>query len=258
MRQFLMLVFYCKVYRREPACRVYINNVLIDEFNIPHTPLQDTFISEKILDPAFLSYEQYKLQLNPPFIKLLELDDADQRFLDLKVEIQNDDNNYTNGFMTRYTQVMLCQCCLAPVKVLDQWDRILEPWKYSLHNWYRWQGVTKSVSHYYSGRRNYVFDNLAKYADMHFKDITQQLLSKEQLKLNVSNYQTLSQMWQVNPSDHWTGSSGYFHLTLAKKLGFWRHSTDRRRGWWKLSMINNMTDIYDKYKQYEDTRSIDQ
>jgi hypothetical protein len=56
MRQLLMLGFYCEVYKREPLCRVYVNDVLLDEFNIPHTPQKEIeWNSDIILDPKFLN-----------------------------------------------------------------------------------------------------------------------------------------------------------------------------------------------------------
>ena len=264
MRQLLMLGFYCEIYRRQPLCRLYVNDVLVDEFNIPHTPRKDTFIYEKILDPEFWTLMQYQLQVNPPFIKFLELDNAGVRSLDLRVEIQNNDNNYANGFVTQHTRVMLCQCWLAPVKVLEQFDQIKNRWKYSMHNWHRWHSYTnytsytESIAKYYSGWRNYVLDNLAAYADMYFPGIDQQPQSIEQLKSLYSNYQDLPHLSQNSAMTHWIGSSGYFHITLTKKLGFWRPSTDRRRGWQKLSHIHNVMDLHNKYKNYEDTRSINQ
>ena len=247
MRQLLMLGFYCEVYRREPLCRVYVNDVLADEFNIPHTPKIDAWTPDMKLDPAFWSPEQYQLQSDPPFFKLLELDDAGEKFIDIRVEIQNSDNNYANGFMTRYSRVMFRQCWLAPVKIWERFDQILDRWKYSLKNWHKWQN---NPAHYFAGLRNRVFDNLALHSDMNFPGITQQTESKEQ--------QDLPQYYKECPNEHWTGTSGHFHLTLAKKLGFWRHSTDRRRGWWKLSLIKNVKDIYDKYIQYEDPRNTNQ
>ena len=251
MRQLLMLGFYCEVYRREPLCRVYVNDVLIDEFNIPHTPIKKDLLPPNVrLDPAFWAQEQYQLQSDPPFLKFIEFDDADQRSIDFRVEIKNDDNNYTNGFMTRHTRIMLCQCWLAPVKVWEQFEQIRNRWRFSRPTWQKYFGYKKFID-YYLGYRNVVLDNLAAYAYMHFPNITQRARSKEQLKIFFNNYQDLPPWWQESPKKHWVGSSGYFHLTLAKKLGFWRHSKDQRRGWWGLSWINNMKDLYDKYKQYE-------
>jgi hypothetical protein len=230
--------------------------MLVDEFNIPHTPKINLWSNEMTLDPMYWCKDQGYLESNIPFLKILELDDTGERSMDLRVEIHNDDNNYANGFMTQSTLVLLCQCWLAPVKVWEQFDQIWDRWKYSRHNWNKYYNHTRSVTYYYPGWRNHIFDNLAIYADMHFPNITQQLQSEEQLKSHCSNHQDLPQIWQEFPNLHWTGASGYFHLSLAKKLGFWRHSTDRRRGYWKLSLIKNVKDLYDKYRNDEDKRSV--
>ena len=253
-----MLGFYCEVYRREPLCRVYVNNILVDEFNITHTPRKDTWTPDMKLDPSYWSPEDYSMQSNTPFLKFIDFDDAGRKIVDIRIEIHNDDNNYANGFMTRHTRVMLSQCWLAPIKLWEDFDQICGRWKYSRCNWYNWHDHTESIAQYYSGLRNFALDNLATYADMHFTDITQQLWTKEQQKKSISNIQHLPRLWQYWPSRHWVGSSGHFNLTLKKKLGFWRHSTDRRRGWWKLSYFQDVKDFYDKYKDYEDTRSTDQ
>ena len=257
MRQLLMLGFYCEVYRREPLCRVYVNDVLVDEFDIPHTPRKDLWTVDMRLDPTFWSREQFELQSNTPFLKYLELDDGSGQSLDLRVEIKNSDNNHANGFMTKHTRVMLWQCWLAPVKVWQEFDQIYDRWKFCRHNWPKFFGY-KTCIDYYLGQRNIVFDNLMIYSEMHFPNITQQLQSEEQLKSHCSNYQHQPQICQERPNLHWTGTWGHYHLTLAKKLGFWRPITDRRRGWWKLNRIPNVKDLYNKYKQYEDTRSTDQ
>jgi hypothetical protein len=231
--------------------------MLVDEFNIPHTPRKDIeWKGNTILDPTFWSREQYQLQANPPFLKYLELDDGGGQSLDLRVEIQNNDNNYANGFMTKHTRVMLSQCWLVPVKVWEEYEQIYDRWKFSRHNWQKCFGY-KTCIDYYLGWRNYVLDNVASYANMHFPDITQQPVPKDWLKGRCSNHQDLPQQWKNNSVGHWMGTSGHFHLTLAKKLGFWRPSTDRRRGWWKLSLLRNAKDLYDKYKSYEDKRSTD-
>ena len=253
MRQLLMLGFYCEVYRREPRCRVYVNDVLLDEFDIPHTPRISTVIHDTNLDPAFYSADQFDLQFTQP-LKFLELDDAGDRYLDLRIEIHNDDNNYVNGFMTRYTRVMLRQCWVAPVKILEQFDQIYDRWKYCKRNWQKYFGCKKIID-YYLGYQNSVLNNLARYADLCFPGITRKQFSIEQLKTRCSNYKDFPQLWRDFACDHWIGSSGYFRVNLVKKLGFWRYSTDRRRGWWKWSSIKDMKYFYDKYKQHEDQRS---
>ena len=253
MRQLLMLGFYCEVYRREPRCRVYVNDILLDEFNIPHTPYKDVWTADMELDPKIEYREQVELQSNILFLKYLELDDADKNSLDIKIEIQNNDNNYSNGFMNKYTRVMLSQCWIASIKCLDNCDDIHNRWKYNTHNYDH--SCTGSIAQYYAKATNYIFDNLAMYADLYFPYITQKQYSIEHLKTFFHDYQYLPRLWQESPCRCWVGSNGYFCIHLRKKLGFWRHSTDRRRGSQFSFEINLIKYLYDKYKSYEDTRS---
>jgi hypothetical protein len=253
-----MLGFYCEVYKKEPLCRVYVNDVLVDEFNIPHTPRKKIeWNSDIILDPKFFNRTFFRAQSNPLFLKYIELDNAGADALDIRLEIQNNDNNYANGFMSQHTRIQLSYFYIIPVKVLDNIDCIWDRWKFSSHNRHKYYGHKKSIAYFFSGWRNYVFDNFANHMNLHFPDITQHPQSEEQLKSRCSNYQDLPTQWQDHPGAHWIGSSGYCHLTLAKKLGFWRLSTDRRRGWWRISRIESVKYLYDKYLQYENTRSTD-
>ena len=261
MRQLLMLGFYCEVYRQEPLCRVYVDDILLDEFNIPHTPYKNTFTSDKNLDPTFWTRDQYELKFNPPFFKILELDDAEKRFLNLRVEIQNNDNNHTNGFMNRSTQIMFNQCWLAPVKIWEEFEQIQDRWKFSRRNWQKWYGRIKSVTHYYTESRHCIFENLARYVQMHFSGIDQSIDQRpswpsEQLKL-IGNHQYFTPLLHKSVANHWLGSSGHFNLTVSKKFGFWRPGRDCGRGWRKLSTIRDIKYLYDKYKNDEDTRSTD-
>jgi hypothetical protein len=249
MRQLLMLGFLCEVYKREPLCRVYVNDVLVDEFNIPHTPRKDCeFIR---LDPKFLTPDFVRLQSNPLFLKYIELDNGEADALDVRVEIQNNDNNYANGFMTNYTRVMLSQCFLLSKNTLERLDSIQNDFKFSRKNQHKYYKKKNIVDYYAKSNRTRIFDNFANSMNLHFPDITQHPQSEEQLKSLCSNYQDLPTQWQDNPAEHWIGSSGYCHVTLKKKLGFWRLSTDRRRGYWRFGQIDAVKYLYDKYLRYE-------
>jgi hypothetical protein len=249
-----MLGFYCEVYKREPLCRVYINDVLVDEFNIPHTPQKEIeWNSDIILDPKFLNRTFFTAQSNPTFCKYIELDNGEATALDLRVEIQNNDNNYANGFMTNHTRVMLLHCFLLSKNTLERLDSMQNDFKFSRKNQHKYY-KKKNIVDYYAvpnSNKTGIFDNFANWMNLHFPDITQHPQSEEQLKSHFSNYQYLPTMWQDSPAEHWIGSSGYCHLTLKKKLGFWRHSTDRRRGCWNFGQIDTAKYLYDKYLQYE-------
>jgi hypothetical protein len=254
MRQLLVLGFLCEVYKREPLCRVYVNDVLLDEFNIPHTPRKEIeWNSDIILDPKFFNINSVRLQSNPTFCKYIELDNGEATALDLRVEIQNNDNNYANGFVTNYTRVMLSQCFLLSKNTLERLDSIQNDFKFSRKNQHKYYKKKNIVDDYAvpNSDRTGIFDNFANWMNLHFPDITQHPQSEEQLKSRCSNYQDLPTQWQVNPAEHWIGSSGYYHVTLKKKLGFWRLSTDRRRGYWRCGWIEAVKYLYDKYLRYE-------
>ena len=132
MRQLLMLGFYCEVYRREPRCRVYANDVLLDEFNITHAPVkQGGVVNGEQLSPQYFGQEYIRLKLATPFLKYIEFDDQNAQEVCVKIEIQNNDNNYSNGFMSKYTRVMIPFMYLSSKKILNNIDDLKDRWKFS-------------------------------------------------------------------------------------------------------------------------------
>ena len=235
MRQLLMLGFYCEVYRREPLCRVYVNDVLVDEFNIP----QIDQVQAKVdpldpLDPQRLE----NFITNPPFIKYIEFDDADADALDVVLKIQNDDNNHANGFMSKYTQITLSHLFLASKKVLENIDELKNNFKFSRKNWKKFN--CDILDFYSNSNRNELFANF-------FEKISS-------IAFNFPNTRFIS---NTNLTMYKIGTSGHLHLTLKKKLGFWRSSIGRCRGSWGRGYVGHVKYLYDKYKQHEDKRSND-
>lgn len=240
MRQLLILGFYCEVYRQEPLCRVYVNDVLLDEFDIPHTPRKEIdFPYIDILDPlcnrSYLNFDLNMLKTNPPFLKYIEFDDGDTNILNLKLKIQNDDNNHNNGFMTKYTYIQLSCAYLIPKKKLKNINTIKNNYKYTRQNWEKYNNI---VNFYSYDNRNYLFPDLKSFIKGNFANIN--YLDN---KIPVSFYKN--------------GSTGYFYLTLQKKLGFWKPNTNVCKGYWIMGFSEYIECLYDKYKQHEDTRSTD-
>ena len=244
MRQLLMLGFYCEVYRREPLCRVYVNDVLADEFNIPHSeevavemnsfrgwnPLNPTY-----LDPLLPRKRLENFITNPSFLKYIEFDDAGADSLDVVLRIQNDDNNYANGFMSRYTHITLSHLFLNSRKVLENINNIKNNFKFSRKNW---EKCKRNIVDWYTyNNRNQIFENLIHNTTPNFPGCN------------------------IIPNEHLgtykIGSSGHYHLTLKKKLGLWNTGKRNSKGIWRLGYIDHVKYLYDKYKQYEDKRSND-
>jgi len=229
-----MLGFHCDIYKKEPLCRVYVNDVLLDEFDIPQaTPQRDwVTVNPDQLDPS--SHKQLKIfSPNPPFLKYIEFDDAGADSLDVVIKIQNDDNNYVNGFMNRYTYVTLSLCYLASKKALENVDNIQNDFKFNRKNWEKWN--SDIVDFYADDNKTQMFKN-------HVRD----------MKLNFPGIQPKSNEYL---GGYRIGTSGHYRLTVKKKLGFWRQSTDRRRGYWHLGRIEAVKYLYDKYLRYEDQRN---
>ena len=252
MRQLLILGFYCEVYRREPRCRVYVNDVLVDEFNIPHSPCKHSDINNIRLSPKFFGRDHVRLEQNTPFLKHIEFDDQDTKEADIRIEIQNNDNNYANGFMTKCTRVILSPTFLLSKKLLNGIEDLKNKWKFSVKNYQIHN--KRAIDIFYSNKRNKIFENFSDGMMLNFPGIVQQKKIVEE----INNWQDLPQLWVDTPGYVWIGSTGYFHLKLKKKLGFWRHAEDRRKGRWKIGqLVHLVEELYDKYKHYEDPRSTD-
>jgi len=237
MRQLLILGFHCDIYKKEPLCRVYVNDVLLDEFDIPQSDAQRDWVHEiDQLDP-FSSHKWLQhFTTNTLFLKCIEFDDAGADSLDVIIKIQNDDNNHANGFMSKHTNVTLSHVFLASEKLLENVDNIQNNFKFSRKNWEKYN--RDIVDFYADDNRTLLFKN-------HVRD----------MKLNFPGIQPKS---NENTSGYRIGTSGHYHLAVKKKLGFWRTSKDHSIGYCKLGENDFVKYIYNKYKQHEDQRNTDQ
>ena len=159
MRQLLMLGFYCEVYRREPLCRVYVNDVLVDEFNIPHQCAQAQLKMDPLyqLLPTRDNKALQHLKTNQPFLQYIEFEDAGGDALDVVLRIHNDDNNYANGFMSKYTDIVLSQVYLTSKKVLENIDSIVNDYKFNRKNWRKYNA--NIADFYANSHRQHLFKN---------------------------------------------------------------------------------------------------
>lgn len=100
MLNLLALSFYCDTFKRNPNIRIFFNDKFIDEYEIyPH---------------RYISGD------NEPNLKIYQLDlphTIKENFI--KLEIQNSDSNYNNGFMTKSTLLKMNKFLLMPVSDFD-------------------------------------------------------------------------------------------------------------------------------------------
>ena len=231
MRQLLILGFYCGVYKKEPLCRVYVNDVLVDEFDIPQS--DKVAIEIDPMDPLKSHKQLQNFTTNPPFLKYIEFDDAGADSLDVVLRIQNDDNNYANGFMSKHTHITLSHVFLISKKVLENIDNLRNNSKFSRKNWEKCNHDI--VDFYADDNRTRFFNNFVRDTEANFPDI--QPKSNEY----IFGYRI--------------GSSGHYRLAVKKKLGFWQTSKNRYIGYYKLGQNEFVKYLYNKYKQHEDQRN---
>lgn len=196
MRYLLVTGFSCDLYRKEPKARIFVGDKLIDEFNISHSPdnlvtTENKFLKHfHILQP--FAYSEYIniLMKNLPTLKFYELEvDKKIKHLTVRINIANNDSNYSNGFITKSTLIKLKVCCFFPLDI-TLLLRLQEIRKKNMftqnYAWYR------SV-------KNIIFNPGQK--DMCWQDLNGQTIENK-------NFET-----------HDIGGDGEFTFKLIKKYG---------------------------------------
>ena len=202
--------------------------MLVDEFDIPQS--DEVAVEIEPIDPLRGYKRLQNFTTHPPFLKCIEFDDAGADSLDVVLRIQNDDNNYANGFMSKHTHVTLSHVFLTSKKALENIDNLTNNFKFSRQNWEKYN---RDIVHYYADDKCKIFKNFAEEIEADFPDI--------QVKSNGGVYSI--------------GSSGHYRLTVKKRLGFWLDSKSSSTGIWRAGLDREAKYLYDKYKQHEDQRN---
>lgn len=229
MRYLLVVGFACEVYRREPRARIFVGDTLIDEFYIlPHRTSVFTsdkfFLNRYILQPFSV---QELLNFNTkdlPLLKFYEIGIKKKcNRLELRIDIENNDSNATNGFLTKSTLIKLEKLFFFPYskKILSHLNQIKT--KNRISNNYAWYKRTKHSI--FSIIRNVKwYGNNKKLIDS-------------------------SNGFEKIP----IGGSGYFHCELFKKYGiFITQSIKPHRFHLDYEFIDY---FFNKYKQYVNQRN---
>jgi hypothetical protein len=126
MDHVLILGFNCFVYKKNPRARIFVNDYFIDEFEV------DEFISNFFLErlgenqniKGFIKRKNktvYKDKLFPKLKVYTISHNLLRESNKIKIEVENNDNNYTNGFMTLSTMLELMHFYLIPKKIIDRY-----------------------------------------------------------------------------------------------------------------------------------------
>lgn len=235
MRYLLVLGFSCNVYKKEPRIRLFFNEQLIDEFNVSNYPKSINFIrnAEKILilkhplEPcAEKTIIKYMKDFMPPLrFYNISVEDRLQRS-QIRIDVDNDDNNYNNGFITKST--------LLQFKILS-----LLPADRKIYEWFKLKACNERYSH--------------KYAWHCKKTYTNFFILQDGSTWIGKNRVQLSRFF----CDHDIGGSGSLHCELIKKYGILLTKLPNSKQKYIYGVMDNIHKIiYDKYEQHANQGSI--
>ena len=233
MKYLLVVGFYCNVYRKEPQARLFVGDKLIDEFNIKHCIDKDYISFEffkdyHTLQPRNRETSNSLLIKTMPNLQFYEIDvKKKQDLLELRIDINNNDNNYNNGFMTKSTLLQLRIFSFFPLnkKILLRLKKI--NYKNRLTKNYAWEGCIK----------NAIFD-----------------LTSNDFQWNKENGQIITNTPGNLLKKYYIGGSGCFKCELVKKYGMFIAKLKKP---YRYSLDYSIIYFYDKYQQYANQRNTD-
>ena len=128
MNHMLVLSFEYHRYHKDAIIRVYADDRLVDELKLA-TDIKLKAYRDPSPAPDFLAthnqYDCTRIEIMPERIFLYEID---ERYLNkqIRIEVLNDNNNHTNGFMTNFSYIKFHYIFLVPCCFLryDLWDRL--------------------------------------------------------------------------------------------------------------------------------------
>ena len=227
MRYLLVVGFACDVYRQEPRARVYFNDQLIDEFFIENHIKNVELDTKHLLEPIpRQKLIEHRTKYLPP-LHLYELDiHKESKHANIRIDINNDDNNYTNGFMN---QTSLIQCRVLSLLPKDK----------SVHDYFVHHLRHRMLSHRYAWFRKNKMNLLV--------DLTYSVewRGNHGQKKNVLSPGQNFNFYNI-------GGSCSLHCELIKKYGMLipKLQTTNKPYLYEMHGLLNNT-IYNKYKQHE-------
>jgi len=236
MKYLLVVGFACDIYRQEPRARIFVGDKLIDEFHIPHhkdtlsTVVKEFQQNKHILQPFFFNEFVNIRTKNFPPLRFYEIDiEQTQNQLELRIDINNNDSNYNNGFITKSTLLQLQVCHFFPLdkELLSRLVKIRK--KNFINENYAW----------FWNNRNTIFN-----------------LSVNGIEWRGENTQTFDTTNLNKFNLHAIGGNGHFYCKLVKKYGIFISKLCRsyRYDFFRTLLIDY---FINKYKQHENKRNID-
>jgi hypothetical protein len=127
MKHILVLAFAYNRYKRDAVIKVLAGGNLVAELNLSESikiktvNLTNTSVHRRRIGPKNIS----EILILPEKLFLIEIE---EKYIDksIKIQVENDYNNYSNGFMTKYSWIMFHSITLLPDCLLHEkkWKRL--------------------------------------------------------------------------------------------------------------------------------------
>jgi hypothetical protein len=244
MKYLLVAGFACDVYRQEPRARIFFNDKLIDEFNIKNYNNDSVILSYKqkylierhLLEPSSDKiHTEHRLNLLPPLrFYELEIDNSLHQAI-VRIDINNDDSNYVNGFITKST--------LLQFRILS-----LFPFDKKITEWFLQKFCEKRNSYRYPWYRRTRLNNFFNCETTYYNKLL--WIGKNGKKIEGDNTPFMKM--------HNIGGSGSLFCKFFKKYGILvEEFLENKKSYLYNTSIKFTKFIYDKYEQHENQRNTD-
>ena len=271
MSYILCLGFKTIIYKTPAKIRVFIDNIFLDEFSLITNKLCDTNnyrLASKSWHKQANTVNWYRLKENriPVHYKdfntfynediIFRMFEIDSKFFkknfqhELRIELVNSSNNYTNGFMTQSTLISLYVVQLIPKDVLlDAYDyaNALNGKNNKIEK-SRHTDV-KEILNYYTKEKLYLWDILENNFQINFQINKNQKEYKELLAWKLTKQNSIDYVAR----GYWLGEKGSYVLTILNSLIKSGYENIINCTFHDIELI----DLSNKYKQYENQRNTD-
>ena len=257
MNYILCLGFKSILYKQPPNLRISINNFFVDEFEISNNVNSDitdnNVWSEEIrswikktnsnllsntvsISDAIDNLKNVKnFYADNVFFKFYELS-ADTFNKDkencLNIEIYSNDNNYTNGFITKSTMVSLSVAQILPKEVLYEYKNLLLKHDKKVNNLKKTHMSINEIKEHYNFKE-YLFDLINGHTKNEYIDTATNVIK------NIS-------------FPEFIGGEGYLKIYFQHKLIHLDEHTSIENKWLQCLPLHALAN---KYTQYENQRS---
>jgi hypothetical protein len=189
-------------YKKYPSLRIFLDDIMIDDFSV-----QEKNISDKkwfCKDNRLMS--PWSASPNPKTHKIYIIDQHTlQGKKKLRIEVTNDDSNYTNGFMTKSTIIDLRHIFLLPLPFIDVFKNSAFDSRESEKYWQLCDSMKPLIHDKFGGQVDFV----------------RRIYHHNEIDRYYGYPYPFRMFWNGDPTLGHVGGSGVFTVDLVQKSGIY-------------------------------------